>query len=233
MQPRHLYRVLTIQADTASLRGLIHALGSKSNGSASEIMKTASERLFEEFATRYSLNWRRVPEGASKTPDYHLTVGEIGVAVEIEQIESAWGFNPGGVSSRTVGSHIRRKIADARPQIREAAKAGMPAILLVHNMVDPLQLFGTEQHDFLSAMYGELTVRVHRQSLQRTSASRGRNSTLREGFNTSFSGVGHLRRTTTGGEIVIYENVYAANPLPFSLLPASLEVVRVEIEHAA
>ena len=151
--------------------------------------------------------------------------------VEIEQIESQGGLNPGGVSSRTVGSHVRHKISEARKQLKTASETGLPAILLIHNTVDPLQAFGTETHDFICAMYGELTVRL---TNGRSSGSfHGRNAKIRQDANTSFSGVGHLKRVADGAEVTVFENVYAKCPLPFDVLPPCIELVRIEVEHAA
>lgn len=190
-----------------------------------------SEALFEQFCRRHALAWAPVPTGAEKTPDYRLQFGEHVVFVEVEQIEGRSGFEPSGVSTRTVGAHVRNKINEARRQIKAAAKNDHPAILLIHNTVDPLQLFGTESHDFICAMYGELTVRLI--NGRSAPSFHGRNAKLRHDSNVSFSGVGHLKRTTAGAEVTVFENVYARHPLPFAALPPCIEVVRVEIEHAA
>ena len=122
--------------------------------------KTESEALFEDFCERHCLDWAPVETGATKTSDYCLRFGSSTVFVEIKQIESEDGFKTNGVSSRTVGAHVRRKIAEARRQLQGVSRRGSPTILLIYNSVDPIQLFGTETHDFLCAMYGELTVRL-------------------------------------------------------------------------
>jgi hypothetical protein len=193
--------------------------------------KTESELLFEGFCNQHRLDWEPIPTGSGKTPDYRLRFNDRTVLVEVEQIESQAGFNPGGVSSRTVGSHVRRKISEARRQLKAASEAGLPAILLIHNTVDPWQAFGTEEHDFVCAMYGELTVRlVNRRS---SGSFHGRNAKLRRDANVSFSGVGHLKRVADGAVVKVFENVYAAHSLPFDVLPPCIEVVRVEVEHAA
>ena len=178
------------------------------------------------------MNCTRVSAGPEKTPDYMLVLGTTSVAVEIKQIESMEGFNRGGVSSRTVGKHVRNQITEARKQLQSAARFGLPAILLVHNTVDPVQLFGTEQHDFICAMYGELTVSIRKCDGAVGETFQGRNAKLRHDTNTSFSGVGHLRQLRNGAAITVYENVYAAHPLPFQEIPPCIEVVRVKVEHA-
>jgi hypothetical protein len=195
--------------------------------------KTESEDLFETFCRENELNWRRIPEGAVKTPDYSVKFGSVAVAVEIKQIESLRGFNPGGVSSRTVGWHVRQQISEARAQLQAAARGGMPTILLIYNTVDPFQLFGTEPHDFLHAMYGELTLQIDATSLKFGEPFHGRNARLRKDVNTSFSGVGHLQRTKGGAAVTVYKNAFASHPLPNATVPPCIQVVNVQIEHAA
>lgn len=193
---------------------------------------TKSEDLFEDFCRLNLLNWERVPAGTSRTPDYKLLFGPHQVAVEIKQIEGTMNLDCNGVSSRTVGSHVRQKITKARKQLQSSAHCGLPAILLVHNTVDPHQMFGTEQHDFISAMYGEITVRISKSNGRVGRPYQGRNARLRHDANTSFSCVGHLRQLHHGATMTLYENVYAAHPLPFEEVPSCIEVIRIEVEHA-
>jgi hypothetical protein len=80
-------------------------------------------------------------------------------------------------------------------------------------------------------MYGELTVRLVKGKA--TDSFHGRNAKLRHDENVSFSGVGHLKRTSAGAEVTVFENAYAGQPLPFDALPPCIEVVRIEVEHAA
>jgi hypothetical protein len=192
---------------------------------------TESERLFASYCQTHGLDCARIAAGPKRTPDYRLSVAGVEIFVEIEQIESARGLNPNGVSSRTVGNHVRHKISEARKQIQVVAREGHPTILLIYNKVDePFQSFGTEPHDFVAAMYGEHTVRLV--DGRASGSYQGRNATLRSEKNTSFSAVGHLRRTKAGADVTIYENVYAKWPLPYASLPNCFEVVRVEVENA-
>lgn len=186
-----------------------------------------SESLFESFCRANRLDWQPIPTGAEKTADYRLRFGATTVAFEIEQIESLAGFSRTSVSSRTVGNHVRHKIAEARKQLQSVAARGEPTILLIFNAVDPLQLFGTEQHDFICAMYGELTVHLSQDGTL-GQPFHGRNAKLRSDINTSFSGVGHLRQQSAGvASVTVYENIYAAHPLPFGHFPSCIEVLRV------
>lgn len=192
--------------------------------------KTESEAMFEDFCTQHRLDWEPISVGPGKTPDYQLRFGAAIVHIEIKQIESLRGFSSGRFH-RTVGSHVRHKIAEARGQLQVAAQSGMPTILLIHNSVDSSQAFGTEIHDFISAMYGEMTVRVA--DGRSRGSFHGRNAKLRAEANTSFSAVGHLKLLDAGIEVRIFENIYAAHPLPFADISACIQVTRIEVEHVA
>lgn len=193
---------------------------------------TVSEQLFEQFCVANSLPFRRLPAGQTPTPDYELELGGATVRVEIEQIESKAGINPFGVSTRTVGKHLRKKITDARRQAKASSNDGYPTILLVYNLVDePFQSFGTEPHDFIAAMYGEFTVRLV--DGKATDSYNGKNAKFRRDAYTYFSAVGHLRRTSGAPEVVLYENAFAERALSWNHLPSCIQVQRVEVPDAA
>lgn len=192
--------------------------------------KTASEAAFESFCKENGLSFSRVPESTVPTPDYVLTVNAIDIYVEVKQIDEDENFSS-AFGSRTPGSHIRAKINQARDQLRAAAQNGNPAILLVYNNLDPFQMFGTEQHDFTAAMYGELTINLKRESRTSSGIFHGRNQSFREGKNESFSAVGWLYRGQNGFGVHLYENAYAQVPLQFDELPACIQFNRVEVEN--
>lgn len=194
-------------------------------------VKTEAEVIFEFFCNRHVLDWKKIPEKDSPTPDYVINCDGQVIYFELKQIDSDEKFDKSGksVSSRTVGSHVRKKIGESKKQVQTGAKEGAPSVLLIYNNLDSLQLFGTEQHDFIAAMYGEMTVRIGIKDNKILDSFHGRNSLLREAQNTSFSAVGHLRRTIDGASVLLYENIYALNPLNLELLPACLEFRRVEL----
>ena len=190
--------------------------------------KTESEVLFESFCDLHQIPWQSVPVGNLRTPDYLVSFNGEDVYFEVKQIDSDQAFNTQGeFSSRTIGSHVRQKIFDSRKQVQVAKKKGVPGVLLLYNNLDPLQAFGTEAHDFVSAMYGEMTVVLKGSEI--TDSFHGRNSLLRNNQNTSFSAVAHLRRASTGPTVCIYENVYARCRLNYASLPPCIEVVRIEV----
>jgi hypothetical protein len=62
-------------------------------------------------------------------------------------------------------------------------------VLLIFNDRDPLQLFGTENHDFEHAMYGELTLTIEGDSGKIVDRFHGQNKSFQKRKNTSFSAV--------------------------------------------
>ncbi|MDQ7838950.1 MAG: hypothetical protein RDU59_10735 [Thermodesulfobacteriota bacterium] len=192
-------------------------------------IKTKAEIVFEEFCNSNSIGWEKIKEGESRAPDYEIYLGGELVFVEIKQIDKDENF---GIEScsRTVGSHIRRRIQSARKQVQAGSNEGAPSVLLVYNNLDPWQMFGTEQHDFIDAMYGERTVVLDTDTNAITDSFQGGNRSLEENKNTSFSAVGLLYKKEDCAGVHIYENVFAKNPLEFSKVPNCIEVTRIEIE---
>src|SRR5450755_4640545 len=67
----------------------------------------------------------------------------------------------------TPGDHVRRIIDRSKKQIQYGAAQGIPSILLIYNSLDPVfQNFGTEDHDFTAAMYGEYTILIDKNTRQ-------------------------------------------------------------------
>ncbi len=122
-----------------------------SNSALAMSKKTTSEMLFEQFCESNSLLYERVPTGDDPSPDYCVKLEAGHVYFEVKEIERDDAFSSKS-PTRTVGDHIRAKINEARNQVRAASAAGSPTVLLVYNNLDPLQKFGTEEHDFLAAM---------------------------------------------------------------------------------
>jgi len=192
--------------------------------------KTAGEVAFEGFCEANDLSFDRITEGTEPTPDYVLRLGET-IYVEVKKIDEDANFSPAR-GTRTPGTHIRAKINQARDQLRSVAQSGSPAVLLVYNNLDPLQSFGTEQHDFLAAMYGELTWYVAGEQIPNAGIFHGRKKSFREGKNDSFSAVGWLHQSHEGVGIHLYENSYARVPLNFAALPLCIHFNRVTVEDA-
>lgn len=192
--------------------------------------KTKAESIFEEFCALNSIACEKIPEGEQPSPDYRVVFGDQDILVEIKQIDDDDDFSNVS-SSRIVGSHIREKIKQARKQAKVALSLNTPFILLVYNNIDGLQMFGTEQHDFVDAMYGERTLIFDTTENAITDSFQGRNSSLRHDKNESFSAIGHLKETQKGTTVKVFENIYAENPLNFSKIPDCIEATRIVVEN--
>jgi hypothetical protein len=196
-------------------------------------MKTTSEMEFEKFLTENALSFQRIEAQASPRPDYLVQIGEIEVLFEVKEIAKDENFKTGHlqVSSRIMGDHVRSKISEARKQVQFGARQGIPSVLLVYNNLDPIHLFGTEDQDFISAMYGAYTLTIDLESMKAVDSFHGKNRSLGEAKNTSFSALGRLYPIHGRLEITLFENVFAKVKLPYDALPTCFEVKRIEITH--
>jgi hypothetical protein len=195
--------------------------------------KTVAESVFEEFCYSNDIAYEKITEGPEPTPDYKLMLNSVPIVVEVKQIDNDEDFNfKGGHSTRTLGSHIRNKIHDVRTrgQLKSASTDGIATILLVYNNLDPSQMFGTDPQDFIWALYGELTEVLNPKDLKIEDSFHGRNSSFRKNKNTSISAVGYLCKTESGPRVHLHENIFAKNPLKFSMLPGCFEFTRIVLE---
>ena len=197
--------------------------------------KTISEAAFENFLNENKLLFDHIEEASTPRPDYLVHAGDLKLIFEVKELGEDENFrevhDPGArifrVHSRIVGDHVRRKISEAKKQIQYAAKQGIPSILLIYNNLDPLFLFGTEDHDFITAMYGEYTLTIDKATNKIAGEPFfGRNQSLSEIKNTSFSAVGRLHPKTG---ITLFENAFAKIKLPYDKMPPCFEVRRVAI----
>ena len=150
---------------------------------------------------------------------------------EVKEITEDENFTtePMKVGSRTIGDHVRAKIGDARRQVQFGARQGIPSVLVIYNNLDPIHLFGTEDHDFISAMYGAYTLLIDPESMKAVDSFHARNHALGEAKNTSFSAIGRLYPVFGKLEITLFENAFAKVKLPFDALPTRFDVKRVNV----
>ncbi len=199
--------------------------------------KNEAESLFEAFCSANNIKFLKIEEGPVPTPDYKIILSETDIYIEVKQIDKDNKFdviNESGIisHSRTVGEHIRKKIDQTRKnkQVKTVAEQGAPVILLIYNNLDMFQAFGTEPQDFISAMYGELTLILGKNKNEITNSFQGRNHSFEEEKNTSFSAVGLLSKAGNDPSVTIYENAFARNKLDYSQIPDCISVTRIEIE---
>lgn len=194
---------------------------------------TVSESNFEEFLRAHGLPFERVAEAETPRPDYLVTVGDVRLIFEVKELTADDKFRceECAVSSRKVGVHIRSKIGQARRQVKFGADSGIPSILLIYNAIDPLHIFGTDQHDFIAAMYGDYTLQLHRETGQVIDNYHGRNKSFTRETKTYFSALGNLSPSCDGAmTVTLYENLFAALPVPYDDLPAYFQRVRFDLE---
>jgi len=194
-------------------------------------MKTTSELELEKFLTENALPFERVEEQTTPRPDYLVRIGDLQLLFEVKEIAEDKNFTRElpKVYNRIIGDHVRSKITESRRQVQYGAKQGIPSALLIYNNLDPFHLFGTEDHDFIAAMYGEYTLMIGMGSMKQVDAFHGRNKSLGEAKNTSFSAVGRLYPVRGKLRVTLFENVYAKLKFPFDALPSCFDVRRVNI----
>lgn len=201
-------------------------------------MRTKSEQVFEGFLSDNNLAFEEIKTAATSRPDYLVRIGESKLVFEIKELAEDKNVvamkDPSGHIIKTyyrkVGEHVRTRIHRSRKQIQFAARQDLPAILLIYNNLDPLHLFGTEDLDFLTAMYGELTLNIDKRSGQATTELfYGRNQLVAEAKNTSFSAVGRLAPHSGEMIITLFENTFAKIKIAYEQLPSCFHVERVNI----
>jgi hypothetical protein len=211
-------------------------------------MKTTSETVFESFLTENNLSFERIEEQDSPRPDYLVHIAGLKLLCEVKELGEDDNF--GVVKdpstpflkhySRTLGDHIRSKIGAARKQIQFGADQGIPSVLLVYNNIDPLYMSGTEDMDFIAAMYGEYTLLLDTKTLTTIDSFQGRNCMMAgwkdtssaERKNTSFGAVGRLYTIRGKLTVTLFDNVFAKVKIPYDALPPCFEVKPIEITYS-
>jgi len=198
------------------------------------LMNTKSEDLFEEFLQSNGVRFSRigeVKEKGAKRPDYLVEIGDLKIMFEVKQLgddEDAERAQLTGERS-TPGAQLRQRINRSKKQVQFGADQGIASVLLVYNNTDPFQLNGTEELDFRTAMYGELTILIDTQAQETSEFFHGRKNEMQESKNTSFSAVGHLCNRGGTTTVTLWENAHAKVKIPFEQLPPCFAVRRVEL----
>lgn len=187
---------------------------------------TSSERAFEQFCRENHLPFEKICEAATPRPDYKVRVADSDVIFEVKELDG-----DGKARCREIGKHIRGKIHDGRKQVRWAAEQGIATVLLIfnENEIDRKFRFGTEDHDFTTAMYGEYTLNLARNGRGVLDAFYGRNQSMREDWNVEFSAVGRLEFECGRVTVTLFENVFSQIALPYDRLPPYFLVQRIAI----
>ena len=205
-------------------------------------MKTKSEELFETFLNLNNLSFQKIEEvlvKGARRPDYLVEVGKSQVMFEVKELTEDDSFKQEGIASTCkVGEHVRRLIGSSKKQVQYGANQGIPSVLLIYNSLDSMcQEFGTSNVDFTSAMYGEITLLINKETRERTDLFNGKNDALQKSKNTSFSAVGKLTdkywkrddKVIQELRVTLFENAFAKMDLPFDELPPCIVVHRFEV----
>lgn len=180
--------------------------------------RTVSEEVFEAFLTSNDLKFDPIARADTPRPDYIVHFERADIVFEIKELSEDDNFSSNG-GSRKVGDHIRAKITKAKDQVKYGHSLGLPSVLVIYNDIDPLHLFGTEDHDFTSAMYGEMTLKLDTNAGTIIDAYNGRNKSFSKTQRTYFSALGRLMLTVTGTHLTLFENIHADIPIQFEKLP--------------
>jgi hypothetical protein len=171
------------------------------------VVKTRSEKWFEDYCANSELAYKRISEGNSKTPDYELTIDGQRIIVEVKEILrnteeresdrllSERGY--GSVLSNTPGDRVRKKIRDSSAQIKARTKSMYPSILVLCDLKFGCgQITGhLDPYNIRVAMYGLEQIyiavpRDHSVSPYATGMSYGAKRRMTEDHNTSISAIG-------------------------------------------
>ena len=185
--------------------------------------RTISEEQFEAFCRIRNIPLERIPEGASRTPDYQITIGSEQIIVEIketspnpEELESDRMLKErgyGNVTGGTPGDRVRKMIRSASGQLKARSKGEFPTLLVVF---DKGRVVGhVEGYHIRVAMYGLERIHIAVPPLGQgdpyaTGASHGPKRKMTETDNTSISAIGALVMTGPESHILyVYRNRFA------------------------
>jgi hypothetical protein len=194
--------------------------------------QTVSEREFEEFCRAREIEFERIPEAETQTPDYELIIGGTRVVVEVKETEpnaeeqeadrliAQRGY--GKVVSHTPGARVRKKIESCSAQLKARASGVCPTLLVVF---DQGRVAGhVEGYNIRVAMYGLEQVHLAVPpfgggSPYATGISHGPKRKMTETDNTAISAIGALVMTgPSEHHLLVYRNVFARVPLDPALL---------------
>jgi hypothetical protein len=94
-----------------------------------------------------------------------------------------------------------------------------------------MHLFGTENTDFIAAMYGDFTLVFNKGTAKIMNYFQGQNLSLSEAKNTSFSAIGRLSPYYGQMKVTLFENAFSKVKIDYEKLPPCFEVINIQIEH--
>ena len=190
---------------------------------------TYSETLFEEYCQENHIVCTRVSVNSERSPDFRIQIGQTLVVCEVKQIDMNESdrkvlatVNAGIPTNFYVVNRVRSKLKDVSAQLKDAALAGIPTMVVLYNN-SPVHDY-TGYPDVLQAMFGR------KSSIVTFSASQGSgpvvsppffggNRGLGTGQNTSVSAVAALKRDSADQlQLCVYHNPHSRVPLDPAVL---------------
>lgn len=192
--------------------------------------QTISERLWEEFCDANSVRCDRVPVGVSRTPDYVIRLCDQRIACEVKQLEQdtcerealEQSLLTGKTSTHWVRSGVRNKLKKVSGQLKSAAVAGVPTLLVMYDN-GPLRSHLLHTH-IIEAMFGQVGYPIITRSGNPEAVETGNpafcgNRGLTPQQNTAISALAVLEPDDAGRlRLRTYHNIHAAVRLEPSLL---------------
>lgn len=200
------------------------------------IVKTQSEKWFEDFCANAGLVCHRIAEEDDKTPDYQLKTDDQTIIVEVKEItrnkveqksdQLIEERGHGEALSNTPGDRVRKKIAVSSAQIRTRTQETHPSILVLCDIKYGCgQITGhTDPYNIRVGMYGLEQIHISvpedtAASPYATGMSYGPKRKMTENHNTSISAIGVLSTPEKDGiRLDVYHNIHAAQPLDPALI---------------
>ena len=187
--------------------------------------KKGSEVLFEDYCDKHSIQWRRIPEGTEKRPDYYVYMNGQLVVIEVKQFDlneeekNVWErVNDGEAFGYAVKTkyRIRRKIKEGKEQLKPYSKR--PTLLVLFDNTGGL--LSLDSDDILQAMHGNSVFKYLIPDSPEiepilTDHFFGGGQKLTSSRTTYISGVVRLFKPPFKSEfeIHIFHNRYSTNPL--------------------
>jgi hypothetical protein len=204
--------------------------------------KTQSENIFEKYCSNSEIQYHRITEGSSATPDYYLMIDGQKIVVEVKEIDNKAEIRLVYKSNGLInfpgwkpGERVRNKIKYSSKQIKARTEGIYPSLLvLFYSGIAPY----LDPYEIRIAMYGLEQVHVNLPSNPSispyiTGISYGPNRKMTEEHNTSISAIGILFAPGPNEfKLCVYHNKFAAVPLDPRLL-AKYDIPQFELEDEA
>ena len=185
---------------------------------------THSETLFEEYCRTNRITCTRVSVSSERSPDFLIQIGQTHVICEVKQIDMnkndrkvLAAVKAGTPTSFYVTNRVRPKLKDVSAQLKKAALAGTPTMVVLYNN-SPVYDY-TEYSEILQAMFGRKSANITFSDSKNSGPVVsppffGGNRGLGPRRNTSVSVVAVLKQDPTGQlQLCMYHNPHGKVPL--------------------